>query len=125
MGLLPRPHKIPNICAALFGALILVSTATPGEALKPRPTVDSVDVCINGKGDKSCDGLICSCCYAEGCWICGDAYYDCVWDPAYRQGQTGSGFSTVKPSLSPGVLEPAKPAPKVFKPNLNAPLIAK
>jgi hypothetical protein len=121
----PLPTKIVNPFAALFGVLILALTATPSEALKPRPTVDSVDACISGKGDKSCDGIICSCCYNEGCWICGDAYYDCVWDPAYRKGGAGKGLSTVKPPLSPGVLEPSKPAPKIFsKPDLNNTLIA-
>jgi hypothetical protein len=75
------------VIAVFAAAILALVTATPSEALKRRPTVDSVDVCINGKGDKSCDGKICSCCYEDGCWICGDYYYDCVWDPAYRKGR--------------------------------------
>ena len=121
----PLPNKIVSLPSALLAALILAFTATPSVALKPRPTVDSVDACISGKGDKSCDGLICSCCYNEGCWICGDAYYDCVWDPAYRKGGVVKGLSTVKPTNSPTVLEPSKPLPKTFsRPDLNNTLIA-
>lgn len=99
---LPRVKSVLAVVGVVIFALL---TATPSEALKRRPTVDSVDRCINGAGDKSCDGAICSCCYDDGCWICGDSYYNCVWDPAYRKGGKvlpGRKFGAVRPKVLPG-----------------------
>ena len=109
---------VKGFVIAVFAAAILaLVTATPSEALKRRPTVDSVDVCINGAGDKSCDGAICSCCYAEGCWICGANYYDCVWDPAYRKGRgvTRPGLGGISPEVAPPrpTVPPSKVMPQV------------
>lgn len=97
--------KVTNVLAGVGVVILALLTATPSEALKRRPTVDSVERCINGAGDKSCDGAICSCCYDDGCWICGDAYYNCVWDPAYRKGGKtlpGKRFGAVRPNVLPG-----------------------
>jgi hypothetical protein len=57
--------------------------------LPRRPTIDTVDKCFKGAGDSGCDGLLCWCCYSDGCWIC-DNYFgteipaNCVWDDHYR-----------------------------------------
>jgi hypothetical protein len=52
--------------------------------LPRRPTIDTAARCINGAGEKGCGGLLCWCCYSDGCWICNSDYDDCVWDDAYR-----------------------------------------
>jgi hypothetical protein len=56
-------------------------------AAKPRPTVGDADTCWDGgSADKGCEGLICYCCYDEGCYICNKDTRDCVWDGSYRAG---------------------------------------
>jgi hypothetical protein len=55
--------------------------------LKPRPTFDNPSICFKGAGESACEGLLCWCCYSDGCWIC-DNWFDvpanCVWDDSYR-----------------------------------------
>ena len=67
-----------------IAAILTLVMSTPSSALKPRPTVDSADVCWGRSTDKGCEGLICYCCYNEGCYICNKDTYDCVWDGSYR-----------------------------------------
>jgi hypothetical protein len=58
--------------------------------LPRRPTIDDEENCRigcggNGCGEHGCEGLLCWCCYDDGCWICNRAgQRDCAWDPAYR-----------------------------------------
>ena len=36
--------------------------------------------------DHGCEGLICWCCYSDGCWICNSSPpLDCAWDDQYRE----------------------------------------
>jgi len=65
-----------------FLTLVLLS---PGEG-KNRPTGQkNSDLCLTDlEADSGCGGLICYCCYNDGCWICNNNFGDCVWDPAYR-----------------------------------------
>lgn len=97
---------------AITPILAALAMATPSEA-KPRPTVDSSDICWGGaSSDKGCGGLICWCCYDEGCWICNKDTYDCVWDGSYRAGsRPGEPYNVPPPA---GVKPPWSeiPAPK-------------
>jgi hypothetical protein len=55
--------------------------------LPRRPTIDTSGRCFRGDGESGCEGLLCWCCYSDGCWICNnDAGQpgDCVWDEQYR-----------------------------------------
>lgn len=56
--------------------------------LPPRPTIDSIGRCFHqGAGESACEGLLCWCCYSDGCWICDNHAglpTNCVWDPQYR-----------------------------------------
>jgi hypothetical protein len=87
-----RSFKLKHSTVSTFAlvAVLALSVTTPSAA-KPRPTVDSSDTCWNGGStDKGCGGLICWCCYDEGCWICNSDTYDCVWDGRYRAGANPS-----------------------------------
>ena len=62
--------------------------------LPKRPTVDTPTRCFIGAGESGCEGLICWCCYSDGCWICDHVggfprYDNCVWDDAYRAQPVG------------------------------------
>lgn len=88
-----RHIEMRHIVVAIFLTVVLLSSADG----KPRPTVDDPngDTCWKDKTtDKGCGGLLCWCCYDDGCWICGAAEPTCVWDPAYR--------AIEPPSVSPG-----------------------
>jgi hypothetical protein len=78
------------VIAVFAAAILALVTATPSEARR-RPTIDNIDACTNGAGDKGCGGAICYCCYDEGpekgCWICNKDFNDCVWDPAAKKPQ--------------------------------------
>lgn len=68
---------------------------------KPRPTVDhgdGTDCFFDPDSDTNYDdGLIVSCCYDDGCWICEkNPGQNCVWDPKYRT-MAPTGDLTVKP----------------------------
>jgi hypothetical protein len=55
--------------------------------------------------DHGCEGLICWCCYSDGCWICNSSPpLDCVWDDAYP------------PSKPLGVFDPIENKPKPIPP---------
>jgi hypothetical protein len=70
--------------------------------LRRRPTFDNPSVCFGGAGESSCDGVICSCCYDDGCWICDDwsdfgegLVANCVWDDKYSKGRAGGRLGTL------------------------------
>ena len=77
-----------------LAALSALVAATPSEALQRRPTISDAASCITddafGRSEWECDGSICSCCYSDGCWICGSdatlgqGFGDCVWEQAFR-----------------------------------------
>jgi hypothetical protein len=64
-------------------ALILLITTTRSDA-KPKPQGGSAFSCWNDTTtDQGCGGLICYCCYDDGCYICNSSGHDCQWDPKY------------------------------------------
>jgi hypothetical protein len=81
--------------------------------LPKRPTTGTADDCIlaweagnPNTPDYNCEGLICWCCYSDGCWICNNKSEDCVWDPAYRG----------PPSKPLGVFDPGENRPPTIPP---------
>lgn len=91
-----------SMIAVAAAFVVLAVSAMDAEALNRRPTVGDIDRCeldsFGGGSDQGCEGLICWCCYSDGCFICnyvatvgGDT--DCVWDPSYAGGQRPGGFS--------------------------------
>lgn len=95
-----------------MAAILALVMSTPSEA-KSRPTVDSSEICWNvGSSDKGCEGLICYCCYNEGCWICNKDTYDCVWDPYYRDDKQPKGMTVIVPSHPAGIKPPWSKPPK-------------
>jgi hypothetical protein len=145
-------HKpIPLIAAAMTFAIVLMFSVSADA--KPRPYISDPDaamgICLGDGGDNNwgtsndpdnpygCAGLICYCCYDDGCYICDNTGYDCVWDgkasrlsinrrlralglPTIRPTTADPGLRTrpprVKP-IAPGILEgggtllPQGPAP--------------
>jgi hypothetical protein len=78
-----------NKLAALTLILATLSAFSPSAAdAKPRPTVDDGPLSCFADPDSDTDfpdGIIVSCCYDDGCWICeNNAGQNCVWDPKYR-----------------------------------------
>jgi hypothetical protein len=74
---------------------------------KNRPTVDSdtgLDCFLDPDADPDLgDGVIVSCCYDDGCWICEhNPGQNCVWDPKYRSMLPISTEPTIKPGDFPG-----------------------
>ena len=112
MDLLTR--RVPLYLAILFASAVLVGEAT-GDMKGRRPTVGGPDVCLN----YDCEGgIICSCCYEDGCWICDASgggnlpVWTCEWDPAFRK----KGVTKIRPGS--GVLDPGtgNPPPPSFNP---------
>lgn len=94
-----------------MAAILALGISTPSEA-KPRPTVDSADICWNGSPtDKGCGGLICYCCYDDGCWICNKDTYDCVWDDSYRADKQPKA-TDIAPPPPAGIKPPWSKPPK-------------
>ncbi len=130
------------VIAVFAAAILALVTATPSEA-KRRPTIDTADRCIGGAGDKGCGGLICYCCYDDGCWICDKDYGHCTWDDKYRTGRPPVGPKSgvmppggvppavapttnvppgrVGPQVAPGVQPTVNPPPLVPAPQRIAP----
>lgn len=98
---------------AILALMLSTLTAFPSVAdAKPRPTVDDgtgVDCFFDPDADVNWDdGLIVSCCYDDGCWICDkNAGQNCVWDPKYRM---ITPIST-QPTINPGGKLHKKPLP--------------
>ncbi|MEZ5666777.1 MAG: hypothetical protein R3F55_04960 [Alphaproteobacteria bacterium] len=101
---------------ALLSALaLLVASTSESQALKRRPTVGgSYGDCIADRFDDSsesgCEGSLCWCCYADGCFICNNIYggtppttdvtgeqADCTWDPAYSATSPPGGVGQTVP----------------------------
>ena len=110
MNLLRR-QIVPYLVIFFTTALLILLGATTTEARK-RPTVGGPDACPT----YDCEGgIICSCCFDDGCWIC-DAnpqysgielpiWNTCEWEPAFRK--TRKGFTIIPPGG--GVLDPGPP----------------
>src|SRR5262245_31261249 len=100
-----------NFVYAIVAAEFLVSVAAvPSEANKRRPTISSAKQCTldatAGEATVWCEGLICSCCYFDGCYICNKDGADCVWDPGKSGGLKVVPKTKVQPQISPdGVLQ--------------------
>jgi hypothetical protein len=76
-------YKLNNVFGRSGGAEV-------APMLPRRPTYDNQWVCFQGAGEHSCDGLLCTCCYDDGCWICDnhgglDIPTNCVWDDKYSK----------------------------------------
>jgi hypothetical protein len=76
------------LIAAAAAAALLVATGPSHAVPKNSAGESGIDACLMGNNDNACDDILCYCCTAEGCWICGfdedgNAYQDCVWDGKY------------------------------------------
>ena len=76
------------LIAPLAAAALLVAVNPSHAEKKSSGGMSGIDQCLMGNNDNECDGEICYCCTADGCWICGfdedgNAYMDCVWDGKY------------------------------------------
>jgi hypothetical protein len=103
----------------LLAAMPVMLVITSGAFAMNRRTVDhGIDTCLaddaDGNASASCGGLICSCCYDDGCFICNTTYDDCVWE-----GKSRSLLKTPTGDLPQiGIDKPKKPkfvSPKVLQ----------
>lgn len=90
--------RLPLAALTFILAVFVTMAQVESASAKPRPTVDSPngDTCWGDPDtskDTDPDSLIISCCYDDGCWVCGisplpgDA---CEWEQASRtDGNTG------------------------------------
>ena len=76
--------------------------------LPRRPTVGGPHECFkDATTDKECSeggGLLCSCCYSDGCWICDNWFgmpANCTWDDSYRSVLIGRGIGRVARVAAP------------------------
>lgn len=94
--------KIRHMVAAIIFLILVLLSSADG---KNRPTgpYSGPDSCwVDHDTEASCSGLICYCCYDDGCWICNNVVgdtTDCVWDPKYSSRNLPS---TEPPTISPG-----------------------
>jgi hypothetical protein len=85
---IPKEVAMNRLAASALILVALLAFPSGAEA-KMRPTVDggSAIDCFNDMDtdpDYS-EGIIVSCCYDDGCWICEHAPGEnCVWDSKYR-----------------------------------------
>ena len=99
-----RPPSI--VSAAMVAALFVIVALAQSQADKRRPTISTPQQCTKdataGQATVWCEGLICSCCYSDGCYICNKDGGDCVWDPG-RSGAPGRVIPKTKvlPKLQP------------------------
>jgi hypothetical protein len=71
-------------------------------AKKKKVREVDVDLCrIADDGHAGCDGAICSCCKADGCYICNSQWTDCVFDTK-ASAIRGSQATTVSPGTNAG-----------------------
>jgi hypothetical protein len=89
-------------------------------AKKKKVREIDVDLCRVGDDDHAgCDGAICSCCTADGCYICNSQWTDCVFDTK-ASAIRGSQATTVSPGTNAGTNsgaasgKPKKPAKRPF-----------
>ena len=112
----------------IAAATVLVVSTGPSMALQPPD--EHKEWCFDNK-EYSCDGLLCSCCSADGCWICArDDWDDCHWDdalgasvgpkaPLERAPIARPGGSSIVPGggvLDPGPRSPRKSDTPNFRP---------
>jgi hypothetical protein len=75
--------------AAVATGLLAVS-AVPATSLERSPTITTYNQCVfdsllpNKPSDAGCEGLICWCCYADGCYICDSNGLNCTWESGAR-----------------------------------------
>lgn len=104
--------------------------SVPADA-KPRPNIGDSDaamgICLGDGGDSNwgtstegygCAGLICYCCYDDGCYICDNTGHDCTWDGKYssltiKRRLRALGLPTTRPTtVNPGLTtRPPRVAP--------------
>jgi len=127
---------IQVIAAAMTFAIVLMFSVSADA--KPRPNIGDPDaamgICLGEGGDNNwgtsndsdnvygCAGLICYCCYDDGCYICDNTGHDCAWDakasslsvkrrlrlPTTRPTTVKPGLTTRPPRggpLAPSILE--------------------
>jgi hypothetical protein len=111
----------------IAAAVLALVAATPSEALPKRSGTGTINDCLGADTDKECDedGIICYCCYADGCWICGfdedgNAYQDCVWEGSLRPSLLLKRLLQRMPAGSLQTLEPVSP-PKPRLPVVRTP----
>lgn len=91
--------------AAVVVAMTLAAAfAAPANAepRSPRPDYGAYYFCLSDpNADAECEGVLCTCCYTDGCWICNNVLEvpegtgpDCAWEPAMRiqRGQPSRGI---------------------------------
>jgi hypothetical protein len=92
-----------------IAALFVFVMSDLAEAKDRPPGSGSTECWLDSNNDTGCGGIICYCCYDNGCWICQGANPDdCSWDPAYRIGGTKPPSSIKPPGPRPprpGLLE--------------------
>jgi hypothetical protein len=76
--------------------------------LPRRPTISRPRDCFNDPTtDKECSeggGLLCTCCYSDGCWICDNWFgisANCTWDGSYRRFLIGRSIGRVAHVAAP------------------------
>jgi hypothetical protein len=95
--------------AAVAAGLFVLLAPSPSEALKKRPVggAGSYQACTGdlildrGSTWADCEGSICFCCYANGCWICNSDGKDCKWDAKQKAVQGTTSPVTGDPTLAP------------------------
>lgn len=117
-------RRVPVRALTIVGSAVLIlaaATAAVADKKGPRPTVSSPTDCAGW----DCEGgIICSCCFDDGCYIC-DAHtypgtditipgFQCHWENALR-----SGAGTVRPGG--GVIGPIERAPVTRVPRRTVP----
>ncbi|MEZ5667571.1 MAG: hypothetical protein R3F55_09095 [Alphaproteobacteria bacterium] len=122
--------KPMSAAAAILAAILALLTAAPeAEALIRRPADNtSVGQCerdtFGGNASNGCGGLLCWCCYSDGCWICNNltvapagTQEDCVWDPAYSASHLPSSRANLPGANAPQL----ETVPGTTLPTLTAP----
>jgi hypothetical protein len=104
---------MPHLLIVFASALLILLAGATSEAAGKRPTISQAEDCP----DYDCEGgIICSCCYDDGCWICTarkdgplpDFYNTCEWEQAARR----KGVTKIRPGG--GILDPGPPPPPSF-----------
>ena len=82
--------KLEWVACGAAAALALGVPAPSEAATRKAPGNNTIAQCqqdlVLGGSNGDCEGPLCWCCYADGCWICGNSVStanDCVWDGSY------------------------------------------
>ncbi len=79
-----------KIFAVALAAALPVAVSAVADPKSPRPDGADITECeLNHPENFDCEGLLCWCCYSDGCYICNNASAtnkpaDCKWDPGRR-----------------------------------------